>query len=375
MIRVAQLLHTVEHGGVETALLNWGATFSSGIDNRWYCFSNPGGGGSERPFLDAAAAKGFAVSTVPWGRWKPIWSCARRVAAEVRRHGIEVLHCHNTYANLVGLAAARMTPVKTVTTLYVWGDFGWKRNTLQWIDERLLARFDRVSAHCEQCFRDTVERGYPENRLRLLPCGYPVRAETLDAAGREAVRREFGADSGHTVLLYLARYWPEKAHDHLLESFADASRANPSLMLWMPGVGPRLEPCRALASSLGIQDRVRFPGFRPDFERLLAAADIQVHPSDNEGVALAVCAGMAAGKPMIASRAGGLPEVLRDGVSGLFVPPRDRQRLTAAILDLASNPAKAAALGREARRFITEEYSLEAATRRVEAVYREVLAR
>jgi glycosyltransferase involved in cell wall biosynthesis len=373
VIRVAQLLHTVAHGGVETALLNWAGAFGPGIDNRWYCFANPDR--SEEAFLRSARQRGFHIDTIPWSRWKPVLRCARRVADQVRRHRIDVLHCHNTYANMVGALAARLVPVKTVTTLYVWGDFGFKRNALQWIDQRLLPRFDAVTAHCESCFRDTVARGYPESKLKLLICGYPTDRVELPPAERDARRRGMGVHDHHTVLIYLARFWPEKAHDNLLVAFQRALASNPALTLWLPGAGPELDRVAALAKSMGFDERVRFLGFRDDYAELLALADIQVHPSDNEGVALAICAGMAAGKPIIASNVGGVPEVLRDGVSALLIPPRSPDALARSIVDLAADAGRAAELGREARRFLVEHYSLELAAGRVEAVYRGVLGR
>jgi glycosyltransferase involved in cell wall biosynthesis len=368
VIRVVHLLHTMTYGGVETAILNWRKGFSAErLDVHLVCFANPQG--TEQPFIDAAAKAGFSVHLIPWSRRKPVFKAARAMRDFVVKHKIDILHCHNTYADVVGLLTARMVPVKTVTTFYVWGDFGWKRNVLQWIDAKIMTRFDQVTAHCESCFRDTVERGISAADVKLLICGYPIRPTILTTEERDTLRSSLGTGPRDIALLYLARFWPEKAHDNLLRALEMSLSRFPNLKLWLAGRGAELERIQELARAMKLQHSVRFLGFRDDVGQLLAAADIQVHPSDNEGVALAVCEGMVAGKPIIASRVGGLPEVLRHDSSAILLEPRNPRALADAIVELATDSEKRRRLGQEAQRFMREEYSIEVATGRVEVLY------
>lgn len=365
---MVHLLHTMAYGGVETAVLNWCRTFDRRkVLPHLLCFSNPGG--TEEAFVKTAKEAGFEVARVPWGRNKPVLKAARTVADYMRVNGCELLHCHNTYANVVGLRAARLYPVKTVTTMYVWGRFGFKREVLQWIDAFAMKRFDQVTAHCEACFRDTVARGIPATQLELLICGYPATRASMSPEERLRRRAELGASLDHVVLIYMARFWPEKAHTNLLHGFEILHRKHPEVRLWLPGLGPELENTQALCEEKGLGDRVNFLGFHDNPDALLRMADIQVHPSDNEGVALAICAGMNAGLPIVASRVGGLPEILKDGENAILIPPQSPQAFAEAVSELIENPEKAARLGREAKRFIEQDYSLEAATAKVEAVY------
>lgn len=373
-IRVAILLHSVAHGGVETAILNWCRTFNRDlIEPRLISFRNPHN--TEQPFLDAAKNAGFEVAQITWARGKPVLKAARELVDYMRREQCTVLHCHNTYANVVGLVASKLYPVKTLTTMYVWGEFGLKRTALQWIDSWVMKRFDQVSAHCESCFRATVARGIPSNKLELLVCGYPARTVSMNPDQRERQRRALGAAADDVVLIYMARFYPEKAHDNLLEGFSQLLRRHPEARLWLPGVGPELERIRQLVTSMNLSSRVDFLGFYPDPDELLALSDIQVHPSDDEGVALAICAGMNAGLPIVASRVGGLPEVLKHETNSILIPPRSPAALADEVSRLMDNPAEAGRLGSAARRFIQEEYSLEVATRRVEAVYQRLAQR
>lgn len=373
-VRVAHLIHTMAHGGVETALINWMKTFAAErVQAHLFVFANPGA--SERPFVEATARAGLTVHYVPWGRLKPVWRAARVTAELIRRHDIQVLHCHNAYADVVGLLAARRAPVKTVTTMYVWSKVGLKRRALQRIDQALLGRFDQVTAHCEAALRATVERGIPAHRIRLLTCGFADRVAQLTATQRERLRTALGVPPGHTVLIKVARFWPEKRHDVLLRAFAQLLHRRPAVRLWIPGVGPEEANVRALATKLGLDGHVAFLGFRTDLPELLAAADLQVHSSDEEGVPLAILSGMAAGLPIVATDVGGIAEVLRHERSAVLVPRREPMRLAVALDELIGDHLRRRVLGTNAQRFLHEEYSLEAATARVEALYREVLAR
>lgn len=374
-IRVGQLIHTMAYGGIETALLNWIRTMDRRrFDVTLICFDNPGA--TQAPFVEAAARDGITVEMVGWSRRKPIFRAARELAAIVRRHGLDVIHSHNTYANLVNLAAARISRHRTVNTLYVWSDgLGFVRSALQWADRLSMPLFDQVTAHCQETFEATIKLGMKAERLSLLVCGFEANVANLGEGERSQRRAELGASQEDLVLINVARFWPEKAHDVLLDGFAKVAARIPSARLWITGVGPEEEKIRRHCTALGLDSRVSFLGFRTDLAELLAQADIQVHPSDVEGVPLAICAGLAAGLPIVATKVGGLPEVIRNGVSGILVPPRDPDAFAEAVIRLAGDETERRRLGAAGQRFIDEEYSLKAATRRVERVYEEVLAR
>jgi L-malate glycosyltransferase len=373
-IRVAHLIHSMTYGGIETAVLNWLQSFDKErFEVHLFCMANPGA--TEAPFVEAASSRGFVVRRIPWSRRKPVLAAARTMARHARDLNIQILHCHNTYAQLVTVVTGWLTGVKTITTIYVWGDFGWKRNALQWADRLSSPFLDVVSVHCERTFAGAVERGFSAGRLRLLPCGFEGAPVDMPAEERARRRRDLGAGPTDIVLIHAARFWPEKAHDVLLQGFRRILDRHPAACLWMAGVGPEQPRIRALSAQLGLSERTRFLGFREDLPELLALADVLVHPSDMEGVSLALCAGMAAGMPIVATRVGGTMEILRHQESALLVEPRRPDQLADAVLRLIDRPEEAKLLGLAARTFIEAEYSLKAATARVEAVYEEMLAR
>jgi L-malate glycosyltransferase len=372
-VRVLHLIHTMAYGGVETAVLNWiRAMDPSQFEMHLACFANPGE--TERPFVDAAQRMGLTVAKIPWNRRKPLWRASTLLVQLLRERQIDIVHSHNCYADVVTVLASWRVKVKTVTTAYVWFDYrNWKRDLLQWIDACAMRRFDCVTAHCENTRLESLKRGFNAQDVRTLICGFETHRIDMDAATRQRERFALGASEQTTVLINVARFYPEKAQVFLLECFALIAAQRPHVLLWLAGVGPLEGELKAAVDRLGLAQRVRFLGFVVDLPRMLALADIQVHPAHIEGVPLAICEGMAAGLPIVASEVGGLPEILDHGANGILVPGLARDRFAAEVLRFVDNPRQASEFGIRARRFIENDYSLQTAIRRVEATYRELV--
>jgi glycosyltransferase involved in cell wall biosynthesis len=369
---VIQLIHTMAYGGVETIIIDWARS----IDRENYeihlvCFANPGE--TEAPFVEAAARYGLPVTKIPWSRKKPVLEAARALARLVRQWEAAIIHTHNVYADVVGLVAAKLTGAKTVATLYVWGEFSRKRNILQHIDRVALHFFDRITTQCESTQKQTLARGLPPDRTRVLTSGMDTRRVTLAPEERARRRHELGIANSEIVLANVARLYPEKAQDLLLRCFQGILRRCPEARLWILGVGPLEADLKAQCAALGLDHVVRFLGFVNDLPELLALVDVQVHPSWNEGVPIALCAGMAAGLPIVATAVGGVPEVLDHGHSGVLVPPGDETAFIDAVVALIRDSEAASRLGQAARRFIEEKYSIAASVRRLQELYGEVV--
>ena len=373
-VDVIFLLHTIAYGGIESVLLNWIDAF----DPRRYrihmvCFANPGE--TEQPFVEAAQKRGVLVRKIPWSRRKPLIKASRALATIIRETDTRILHAHGWYADFVAAITQYLTPVRTITTSYVWHDYDWKRNLIQLVDQYAIRFFDQITAHCEFTRRGSIQRGIAADKVITLPCGYAGKPVTLAAAERALRRREMGVSEEEIVLINVARFYPEKTHDALLRIFRMVLESVPNLRLWLVGTGPLEQDIRNQATNLGVQDRVRLCGFVEDLPRLLALADIQVHPADIEGVPLAVLAGMAAALPVIASAVGGLPEILDHGKNGVLIPPRADRTFAEQLCGLLQNPQQCQALGQRALHFIENDYSLPTAVAKVAETYDTLIAK
>lgn len=372
-VKVLHLIHTMAYGGIETSLINWICSCDkSRFDVQLACFETAEGG--EAPFVEAAERAGLEVHKIPWGRRKPLVKSTRALIALLRRLDTNILHLHNTYANLVGAIAARFAPVKTLTTLYVWDkDVDLKRTLLREIDKLAIRFLDRITAHCEETRKETIRLGFAEERVATLISGFVSVRYEITPEERSRRRAEQGLSDRHLVLANIARFYPEKEQAMLLHVFSRISRQYPDLRLWMLGVGPLEGELRTLCTSLELDNKVDFLGFVSDLPPLLAQVDIQVHPSILEGVPLSICQGMAAGLPVIASSVGGIPEVIHHEETGLLVEKRDQAGFENAVGRLVDDEALRKRLGSNARHFMENDYSLEHAVAELEKYYLQMM--
>ncbi|MGQ8367328.1 glycosyltransferase [Glaciecola sp. 1036] len=375
-INVVHLLHTIDFGGVETIVLNWLHSLNPKvIDVQLVCFSNPDN--SERLFVEAAEKAGFSVKTIPWHRGKPIFSASRRLNKILKAANADIVHTHNTYADIVGLISAKRLGIKCVSSLYVWSDFGWKRNMLQWINQKVLKRFDLITSQCMTTMENTWKRGINRNKVQVLPAGMPPIEKWLSVDERTKKRAEYGATDENIVLINVSRFYPEKGHDILLQNFKKLHSLFPQLRLWLPGRGPLEDDIKKLCTELDLSNYVTFIGFTSELDSLMQAADIQVHPSHAEGVPMAIVSGMANGLPIVASSVGGIAEVIRDDVNGILVPAAGASRFSdqfiKSVSRLVTDPELATALGNRARQFIEQDYSLEKSAQTLNTMYRGLL--
>jgi glycosyltransferase involved in cell wall biosynthesis len=202
----------------------------------------------------------------------------------------------------------------------------------------------------------------------------PESVRPAEPAG--AVRRRLGVPAGAPVAAIVGRLVEWKGQEVAIRALHLLRGSHPELRLLVvgeapPGSAAYAERLRRVAAELGVAERVVFAGFAPHPAELLAAADVLVHASTSpEPFGRVLLEAMALARPVVATAAGGAPEVVEDGVTGVLAPPGDAAALAGALRRLLDDPAAAARMGRAGRERLRAEFSLEAHVRRVQGVYR-----
>lgn len=376
-IAALHIIHSVCHGGIESAVINWARFFDpASVNVHVACFT--GDRGRETAFYQSAERAGLRVLPIPWTKYKPFLKAARAVADLVNDLDIDIVHTHSYYGDVVGSLTKMFVPVKTVATVYVWGKYELHRQLMQAMDWTALRFADKVTAHCDDTFEKTIRLGFRRDRVDKLIAGFPAHEITpMLPAERLAHRRKMGVQDNEILLLNVARIHPEKAHDQLLRSFKLIHDKHANTKLWISGIGWRdLEnELLALRDQLGLTESVEFIGFHQDLRPFLYAADIMTHPSHVEGVPIAILLGMSAGLPIVISDVGGVREVIKPRKTGLLVNENDIDTFATTVQELIENPSYAQHLGASARRFVSTEYSIHTAVSHVTSTYKEVLGR
>ena len=375
--RVLHLLATLDPGGTERLVL----TLCRALQRRG-CRTEVAVLGGAAPLAGAFTAAGMAVHHL--GLRATIAPVAfARLSRLVRSGRFDLLHTHLDLADLYGpFAAPRTVPViSTRHNTDPWRvQRSWKRAPfLVW--ERAAQRRSAATIAVSRAVRDFLVRheGLDPRRFVIIPNGIDLDAyeqpEPRESARERlaallAERHEPPLRDDRPLVGFVGRLARQKGVDLLLEA---ATRGGDRFDVVLIGSGPLAGELRQQAAADPLRGRIRFAGPCDDIASLLPAFDLFAFPSRWEGFGLAAVEAMAAGLPVVAAAADGLREVVEDGVTGRLVAPGDAGALTAGLIELASDPARAAALGRAGRRRAFARFSSDRMAADVEALYRRVL--
>ncbi len=280
----------------------------------------------------------------------------------IRREGYDIVHLHTKRAHALSmwLPHGPSAPIYVVTRRM---DYPEKKNRYtRFLYNRCS---DGIVAISQSIVNLLVAAEIDPLRIRLIYSG--IDATRFDA-GAERIRGDRMPVIGTVAVLE-----ERKGHRYLLEAVAQLKAAGMPLHCILAGDGSERKSLEETGKRLGLEREISFLGFVGDMPAILAEIDIFVLPSLYEGLGVAALEAMAAGKAVVASRVGGLAEVIADGVTGLLVPPGDSKALGDAIAQLASDPNRARAMGQRAAAHVRRHFTLERMATRNEAYYYELL--
>jgi len=320
----------------------------------------PAEGLSVHPLVARARERGAAAAQIlDSGQWFP------GVMAEVTRHlcsgEYDLLHTHEYKGNLTGGWSAWRLGVPSVASVRGYTDRTLLLRIYKWLDLAVTLRlFTRIVAVSEAMCRQVLRAGYPAWRVLTLHNAVDATTFSLDRLQLGAlVREEFGCTTDHLLVCAVGRLSPEKGHGFLLAAFREVVTAVPEARLVLVGDGPLHPRLQAQATGCGLSDYVIFAGYRDDVEAIIAASDLLVMPSLREGFGNPIIEAMALSRPVIASRVDGIVEIVRDGQTGLLLPPGDPGALAQAIINLLTDPQARERMGFQGRQVALREFSVE----------------
>jgi glycosyltransferase involved in cell wall biosynthesis len=360
ILPVLHIIPALPVGGAETLVFH----MVRGLDRRRFAPAvcvlgeqGPMGAEMKRAGIEVTALDLFDKS----GRLIRLVPRLRRLLVE---RGVCVVHTHLYHGNYYGRLAAFAAGVP-VTVASVHNVYDRVKPHRRRINRWLGQRTDAILAGSETVRKDILQwDGVPAEKVRILPYGIDLDPY-LAPKDREAARRALDLPPGLPVIGTIGRLEVQKAHDVLLHAFASLRRAGFDAMLLLVGDGRERESLQALATSLGLGDRVRFLGTRRDLPLLYAAMDVFALPSRWEGTPLA----------LIGAMVGGVPTVIQDGATGCLIPADDVAALTSALGTALGDRETSRALAERGRAHVLEKCSVQAMVRGLEALYLELAER
>lgn len=303
----------------------------------------------------------------PRGVWQLL-----RLAAFLRRERFDLVHTHDLWTNLMGVPAARLARVPVIiSSRRDLAHFDWYQGRRRKWLRRIQNLSDVVLANAGP-IRDALIRDdhFAPEKVRVIPNGVDV--EKFYRAMRDRERLFPGIGPGKLIVLVGNMHSDVKGHPWLIEAATKIAPEFPHTRFLLVGSGDCQDDFARRVAELGLQKNFRFLGRRNDIPEILVSSDIAVLPSRAEGLPNAILEYMAAGLPVVASQVGGNPELVRDGETGLLVPPQDAGALAAALLRLLRDDPLASRLGQGGHAWVKNHFSFERLVEETGQLYEEL---
>ncbi|HKW49510.1 MAG TPA: glycosyltransferase [Gemmatimonadaceae bacterium] len=370
-VRVAYCIDGMGIGGTELNALRTAERLDpSRFDVSVVCLQQEG------PLFSRYRERGISVLALPLGRLHGIKAVRQgmRLARYLSAQQVDIVHSHDAYNNIFATVWARMARTPVVIASRRWCD-DLPRRALAVVNRFGFRLADCIIANSTQVASLVVtEDRVPATRVAVVPNFVDESAFTApNPAHRAQLRTELGLDPRCIVIGCIAGLRPVKDHETLIRAVADLRSRWPLLRLVLVGDGELRLRLEALVRQLGLTDTVVFAGARPNEPNLHHLFDISVLSSLSEGLPNTIVEAMAAGKPVVATRVGGVVDAVLDGETGTLVPARSPTDFATAIEQLLLHTTLRQSMGDAARRRARSEFHVTNVLGRLESLYERLL--
>ena len=366
MLRVLHLIDTYRIGGPGKTIIN-SARY---VDRRRVevhvgSFTNPFRGHSEFssavtaagiPYLELRETRRFNPSHVP------------ELRRYLRRQAIDILHTHGYRTDALGYAAVLGTGTRIVTTHHGWITNNKRQEQFKRLALHLCRLFDGVELVSER-LRDELPASVKRSpRVEVVPNAL-VLADYRPCGQREVIRARLGIEPGQVLIGVIGRLSVEKGCLEMVDAFHRLAARHSSLRLVFVGEGPIRSEIEARLTGYGLQSLVRLVDHQRDIRPFYEAIDIVASPSRTEGLSNVILESLAFERPIVATRVGGTPEILTDGVTALLIEPQDPGAMADALERILESPDGRERLVRAGAERVRTAFSFDARMRAEEAFY------
>lgn len=282
----------------------------------------------------------------------PPWSAIQTVSALVKAHAIDVLHAHLPNAHLLSALVGRLCSKPVITTIH-----GRQLSTLDLEVHRTAST--HLSVVCRQTYFHALGLGVSPSQLHLIANGADTTLFVPRRVRNGPLRQALGVPPEAPLVGQVGRLSAEKGPDVFVRAALAAHAVMPDVHFVLIGEGPLRTELEQTVVRLGLTERVHFAGLQTDMANIYAELDVVVSASRSEAMPLAVLEAMSSGVPVIATRVGGVPDLVQHNLSGWLVGDGDYDAMAAQLVSLLREPERAASMGQRARERVVSQFSLD----------------
>lgn len=363
--------HTILHlcstsgpGGAER-VVSW---LASSLDPSRYrshvCLFRPGW------LKDQCDARSLQTTVIPINGmfdWRWVYAALKLM----RHEHVALIHAHEFTGNTYGTLLAQMAGVPLIATVH--GKSYYPDQVKRRLAYRMVSRLQTMVAVSKDLKQFLVEKiSIPAHKISVVYNGIDITTRA-EHHSQEDYRRELGLASDESVIGTVGNLYAVKGHTYLLRALPFVLHVHPRTTFIIVGRGDQEVALKEEALHLGIENHVRFLGVREDVQRLLSIMDAFVLPSLSEGLSIALLEAMAAGKPVVATKVGGNPEVVLDGTTGYLVPAQAPHALADSLVKLLTNQSLARQFGESGKQRVLSHFSLSQTVKQYQELYESLL--
>lgn len=286
----------------------------------------------------------------------------------------DIVHTHSSKAGLLGRVAAKICFIPNIIHTphghVFYGHFGvFASRIFLWVEKILSRLTDRMVALTDGEMDDYINLSVcPPEKLSKIHSGVDVKQFMQSNGNMVEKRRSLGLDQNGNVIGFVGWLLPIKGPNYLLKAMEYIWQKYPETAVVFVGKGDLDMDLRTQALQMSANGKVKFLGWREDIDQIMPVFDMLVLPSLNEGMGRVLVEAMAAGKPVVASSVGGIPDLVRHGETGYLVPPADEKALADGIKKLLDDPGKAWEMGQHGKKHC-QQFCLEAMIEKLDDLY------
>ena len=369
MSRVAYILAPVEFGGAERVSLNF---LEHNDRSRWQItpliFFRPWE--KENIFIHHLDRLKYPYHKIPVAIRSPevgkdpfrVLRAFNIVHSLLKNGSFDIVHTHGYFADIVGIPVSRWLGIPVVTTCH--GYIGSSNkisflNTYNVADQAIVRFSNRIIAVSESLRDILTGRGIREEKIRVVRNSVNVEDRpSQEERERALIREELNISEEDCLIGFIGRLSHEKGFRYLLEAATLLRKESIPVKLLVLGEGPQLGELVDRSRKQGLNGWCHFLGFQKDIHRWIPAMDVFVLSSLTEGTPMALLEVMSHGKPVVATNVGGVPQIIRNGINGMLVPPGDAHAIRSAILDIISDPGFRRRLNEESLKTVRTQFNL-----------------
>ncbi|RZJ09824.1 MAG: glycosyltransferase [Rubrivivax sp.] len=305
---------------------------------------------AEGPFADKLRALGATVHAVPMAD-DPSWTSLQTTLALVQAEGVDLLHAHLPRAHVLAGLVGKLAQRPVVATLH-------GRDIGMFDLEVHRATGSHLAVVCRQSYFHALSVGVSPEDVTCVPNGVDTAMFSPRPRGRSSLREALGLAQQTPLLGFVGRLSPEKAPDVFLRAAQALRTRCPEARAVMVGDGPMQQSLMAQAEQLGLTGWLHFLGLRDDMPAIFSELDVVASTSHSEAMPLALMEAMASGLPVVATRVGGVPDLVEHGRTGWLAAPDDSGDIAARCALLLADAALREAMGRRSRQRVVEHFDL-----------------